>query len=142
MRPLHIWIDDERLPLPDCNVWFRRNFDGFIAFVKSNRKRIVSISFDNSLGCGVEGHQLMTALEWEVAANGLRLPKLERLTAHTADANKWLPMKQTGDNIIRYNGSNCECWCDHYEHRLNDMRDADFSAYMKWRETPFAHLVF
>jgi len=126
-----IWIDDERKPLPSFNTWFKIDFSKFIPFVIENYNSIESISFDNSLGCDIEGHQLLTNLELEVCAEGLRLPYLNQLTIHTADSNKWLSMGQTADKIISHNG-NGEWWQENYASVLTGMRERDETAYWKW----------
>jgi hypothetical protein len=141
---LKIWLDDQRLPPPAFNVWFktRDGVDGLPDFVKANADHIEVISFDNSLGCHVEGHTLLNAIESMVCADGLRLPMLKELCVHTGDSNQVMPMIYACQHIAqRHEGVNVyrtdyEWDCD----RLKD--EIGFSAYMAWRDAGFQGQLF
>jgi hypothetical protein len=136
-------LDDERLPPPEFNVWFktRDGVDGLPEFVKANAERVEVISFDNSLGCHVEGHTLLNRIEAMVCTDGLRLPMLKELCVHTGDSNQAKPMLYACDNIAQHHPG-VNVYRTDWDWDCSNRRDEDWNKYMAWRNAEFQGQVF
>lgn len=83
---MKIFIDDERMPLPDTGEWvIVRDPSTACAVIYQNAAAITHISFDNDLGFEMEGRDILRQLLGTPVVRPASLPRLEAIIVHSAN---------------------------------------------------------
>lgn len=84
---MRIFIDDERLPLPEeAGQWLVvRTAHDAITAIRAHAPVITHISFDNDLGGPAEGRDIMHHITGSAMRAPISLPSLEEIRVHSAN---------------------------------------------------------
>jgi hypothetical protein len=84
---MRIFIDDERMPLAsEAGDWvIVRDPQTAFAVIHANAHAITHLSFDNDLGCAVEGRDIMAELFGTPLVAPTPLPRLVEIRVHSAN---------------------------------------------------------
>ena len=83
---MRIFLDDERDPPDDEPDWIIvRSVAALMELVSSSSDTIVEISFDNDLKTELEGRHALAYIVGDTLRQPVHLPRLERVTIHSAN---------------------------------------------------------
>lgn len=93
---MKIFIDDERYPLKgEEGDWIIvREAQAAIDLIRANAAQVTHISFDNDLGCDLQGRDVMNAVLGTPVSAPIPLPRLVELRVHSANVPAFTAMME------------------------------------------------
>ncbi len=100
---MRIFLDDERNPPDDEPDWvIVRSAPVLLEMVSAHSYAIIEISFDNDLQADLEGRHALGRIVGDALNSPIHLPRLERITVHSANVVAAEAMMAMVHAAIRY----------------------------------------